>query len=116
MNAQNHWDKIYTEKAPTAVREAELPASHYGVWHDRAVFHFLTQESDRAAYVRQVLCAVKHGGHEPFFKWAFEGCHVTRKIWLTIPTCMSYTSKAKRVGSQISASVCGMFSPNPRCI
>ena len=36
---------------------------HYDVWHDRAVFHFLTDSKDRAAYVRQVAHAVKPGGH-----------------------------------------------------
>lgn len=35
----------------------------YDVWHDRAVFHFLTQESQRIAYVQNVIAAVKHGGH-----------------------------------------------------
>ena len=35
----------------------------YDVWHDRAVFHFLTDAKDRAAYVRQVARAVKPGGH-----------------------------------------------------
>lgn len=35
----------------------------YDVWHDRAVFHFLTDGEQRAAYVRQVLHAVKPGGH-----------------------------------------------------
>ena len=35
----------------------------YDVWHDRAVFHFLTEPADRAAYVRQVAHAVKPGGH-----------------------------------------------------
>jgi len=35
----------------------------YDVWHDRAVFHFLTSPRDRAAYVRQVAHAVKPGGH-----------------------------------------------------
>ena len=35
----------------------------YDVWHDRAVFHFLTQPEARAAYVRQVAHAVKPGGH-----------------------------------------------------
>jgi len=35
----------------------------YDVWHDRAVFHFLTRPEDRAAYVRQVVRAVKPGGH-----------------------------------------------------
>jgi trans-aconitate methyltransferase len=27
------------------------PARRYGVWHDRAVFHFLTADSDQTAYV-----------------------------------------------------------------
>lgn len=35
----------------------------YDVWHDRAVFHFLTESDERAAYVRQVAHAVKPGGH-----------------------------------------------------
>jgi SAM-dependent methyltransferase len=35
----------------------------YDMWHDRAVFHFLTDSDDRAAYVRQVANAVKPGGH-----------------------------------------------------
>ena len=35
----------------------------YDVWHDRAVFHFLTAEHDRIAYVRQVAHAVRPGGH-----------------------------------------------------
>jgi SAM-dependent methyltransferase len=35
----------------------------YDVWHDRAVFHFLTDQHDRAAYVRQIARAVKPGGH-----------------------------------------------------
>ena len=34
----------------------------YDVWHDRAVFHFLTDAQQRAAYVRQVLRALKPGG------------------------------------------------------
>jgi len=44
------------------VLHAELPRQYYAVWHDRAVFHFLTDPDDRAAYVRQVLRAVKPGG------------------------------------------------------
>ena len=35
----------------------------YDVWHDRAVFHFLTKPDERRAYVRNVLSAVKPGGH-----------------------------------------------------
>lgn len=45
------------------ITRAELPAAHYDVWHDRAVFHFLTAPDDRARYVAQVLKSVKPGGH-----------------------------------------------------
>jgi len=39
-------------------------ASHsIDLWHDRAVFHFLTKQEDREAYVKQVLRALKPGGH-----------------------------------------------------
>jgi 2-polyprenyl-3-methyl-5-hydroxy-6-metoxy-1,4-benzoquinol methylase len=40
-----------------------LPPHTYDVWHDRAVFHFLTAIGQRQAYVRQVASAVKPGGH-----------------------------------------------------
>ena len=38
------------------------PDRHYDVWHDRAVFHFLTTEQERAAYVAVLLRALKLGG------------------------------------------------------
>jgi 2-polyprenyl-3-methyl-5-hydroxy-6-metoxy-1,4-benzoquinol methylase len=44
------------------ILDVTLPASAYDVWHDRAVFHFLTSESERHRYVEQVLHAVKPGG------------------------------------------------------
>ena len=42
--------------------EIDLPVHAYDIWHDRAVFHFLTNEADRRAYVHQVKHAVKPGG------------------------------------------------------
>ena len=44
------------------ILNAQLPASAYTVWHDRAVFHFLTSRDQRARYVDQVRRAVKVGG------------------------------------------------------
>src|SRR5882762_1145791 len=41
----------------------ELAPNAYDVWHDRAVFHFLTAMDQRLAYVRQVARAVKPAGH-----------------------------------------------------
>jgi ubiquinone/menaquinone biosynthesis C-methylase UbiE len=41
----------------------ELPASHFDFWHDRAVFHFLTDPVAREHYVNQVRRCLKPGGH-----------------------------------------------------
>ncbi len=35
----------------------------YDVWHDRAVFHFLTSIEQRAAYVRNVAKVMNPDGH-----------------------------------------------------
>jgi len=43
--------------------EIELEPRAYDLWHDRAVFHFLTTPERRIAYVQQVTRAVKPGGH-----------------------------------------------------
>jgi SAM-dependent methyltransferase len=40
-----------------------LEPKAYDVWHDRAVFHFLTTDQERAAYVERVAHAVRTGGH-----------------------------------------------------
>ena len=45
------------------ITQADLPTHSYDVWHDRAVFHFLTEPAQRAAYVHQVASAVRPGGH-----------------------------------------------------
>ncbi|HYL14603.1 MAG TPA: class I SAM-dependent methyltransferase [Terriglobales bacterium] len=45
------------------ITKADLAPGAYDVWHDRAVFHFLTAVEQRVAYVRQVGRAVKAGGH-----------------------------------------------------
>jgi 2-polyprenyl-3-methyl-5-hydroxy-6-metoxy-1,4-benzoquinol methylase len=43
--------------------EIELEPCAYDLWHDRAVFHFLTTPERRITYVQQVTRAVKPGGH-----------------------------------------------------
>jgi hypothetical protein len=50
-----------------------LPARHFDVWHDRAVFHFLTDPADRAAYVRQVARSVRIGGRVIVATFGLEG-------------------------------------------
>lgn len=45
------------------ITEVSLPEDHYDVWHDRAVFHFLTAPDDRKKYVELVMRSLKVGGH-----------------------------------------------------
>ena len=55
------------------VLTVELPVAGFDVWHDRAVFHFLTDAADRARYVAQVRCAVKPGGFVLIATFAEDG-------------------------------------------
>src|SRR5262249_32848670 len=45
------------------VTRVPLPEKRFAFWHDRAVFHFLTAEEDRRAYVSAVRRALKVNGH-----------------------------------------------------
>jgi SAM-dependent methyltransferase len=70
-----------SEKALSAVRERlgkesdlvswltaditslELPAEEFELWHDRAVFHFLTDPGGRRSYRENLMTALKPNGH-----------------------------------------------------
>lgn len=43
------------------------------LWHDRAVFHFLTVDSDRDAYVARVSDAVRPGGYALVATFSLQG-------------------------------------------
>jgi 2-polyprenyl-3-methyl-5-hydroxy-6-metoxy-1,4-benzoquinol methylase len=45
------------------ITQVELEPRAYEIWHDRAVFHFLTAQDRRASYARQVARSVKLGGY-----------------------------------------------------
>ncbi len=55
------------------VRDAPLGDRAYSVWHDRAVFHFLTDSADRQAYVAQVERTVQPGGYVLVATFAEDG-------------------------------------------
>ena len=55
------------------ITKAALPVHAYDLWHDRAVFHFLTAPEDRQAYVQTVLRSVKPGGHVIVATFAEDG-------------------------------------------
>jgi 2-polyprenyl-3-methyl-5-hydroxy-6-metoxy-1,4-benzoquinol methylase len=55
------------------VVQAELPAQAFDVWHDRAVFHFLTAPEDRKRYASNVIRSLRPGGHAIMSTFGPEG-------------------------------------------
>ncbi len=55
------------------VTEVELPAGAYELWHDRAVFHFLTTAEQRRKYVKVLRGALRPGGHVILATFAEDG-------------------------------------------
>ncbi|KAF0206086.1 MAG: methyltransferase type [Gallionellaceae bacterium] len=55
------------------ITRVKLPVKRYDIWHDRAVFHFLTTQKQRDAYVRTVFHSVMPGGHVIIATFAEDG-------------------------------------------
>lgn len=55
------------------VTEVVLPARAFDLWHDRAVFHFLTDLQKRAAYVRNLAHSLRDGGQVVMATFGPEG-------------------------------------------
>lgn len=49
------------------------PRRQWDVWHDRAVFHFLTNDRERMGYLQALNAAVPSGGHVILASFAPEG-------------------------------------------
>lgn len=49
------------------------PPRRFALWHDRAVFHFLTDPDDRERYLRVLARAVRPGGHVIIAAFAPDG-------------------------------------------
>jgi len=63
--------------APVTWIEADVTgswtASPVDLWHDRAVFHFLTDASDRGRYLEHLLHLLKPRGQAVFATFALDG-------------------------------------------
>ena len=49
------------------------PPQKFALWHDRAVFHFLTSKADRESYINVVKQALEPGGHLIIMTFAIDG-------------------------------------------
>jgi trans-aconitate methyltransferase len=64
-----------SENVNWIVADATLwePTEVYDIWHDRAAFHFLTEENDRVAYIERMKKALRAGGHAIVATFAPDG-------------------------------------------
>ena len=83
------------------ITTVRLPPHTFDVWHDRAVFHFLTHAEDRERYVRAVRQAVKPGGYMIVATFAPDGpgrfcSSVRRAVGVCAPqTCHSWRGRCR---------------------
>jgi len=49
------------------------PPNRFSLWHDRAVFHFLTGKTDRQSYVNVLKQSLEPGGHLIMLTFALDG-------------------------------------------
>lgn len=63
-------DRVHWIAADVTIWE---PERVYDIWHDRAAFHFLTEERDRAAYIERLQRGVRMGGHAIIATFALDG-------------------------------------------
>lgn len=50
-----------------------VPPQRFALWHDRAVFHFLTDRADRENYIHVLQQALEPGGHAIMMTFAIDG-------------------------------------------
>lgn len=55
------------------VTQLPLKSGAFDLWHDRAVFHFLTDASDRDRYVSSAAECIRPGGHLAVATFAHDG-------------------------------------------
>ena len=87
------------------------PVKAYDIWHDRAAFHFLTDENDRAAYIARLARGVKAGGHAIIATFALDGPETCSGL----PVARyDSASLAQALGSDSGSSTPGGTNTQPR--
>mgnify|MGYP001607672235 CR=1 FL=1 len=55
------------------ITKVELPHGVYDLWHDRALFHFLTDVGDREKYLRKLRQSLRSNGHVIISTFSLDG-------------------------------------------
>lgn len=81
-----------------------VPPRRYGLWHDRAVFHFLTDPADRAAYARVLDAATAPGAVAIIATFAEDGPETCSGL-----PVRRYAPEA--LAGELEAHLPGVFTP-----
>ena len=76
-----------------------LPDRQYDLWHDRAVFHFLTERADRDRYIDLAAHAIRSGGALVLATFAPDG-----------PTSCSGLPVCRYSGTDLTDAFAGSFT------
>lgn len=76
------------------------PDREYALWHDRAVFHFLVTDADRAAYAATLAAALRPGGRAVIATFAPDGPETCSGLTVTryAPEDLAATFELHRPG------------------
>ncbi len=55
------------------ITKTSFPPDSFDLWHDRAVFHFLTNPEDRKKYIKTLTNSLKSGGYLIMATFSLEG-------------------------------------------
>lgn len=75
LSAAQNWIGEKARRVHWLIADATTwePTRTYDIWHDRAAFHFLTDEGDRVAYVARLRRALRNNGHVIIGTFALDG-------------------------------------------
>jgi 2-polyprenyl-3-methyl-5-hydroxy-6-metoxy-1,4-benzoquinol methylase len=106
---------VHVQWIEADITQTDLLPSSIDVWHDRAVFHFLTTADDRRAYIDAMLHSLKPEGHVIMATFAEDGpiqCsglpivrYTAEKLYAEIGDCFSLVKSIKEAHQTPTGSV-----------
>jgi len=83
------------------VLTAELPQNHFDLWHDRAVFHFITEKGQRESYVAKIGRSLKPGGFAVIATFSLSGPEKCSGLPVMRYSCDTLRSELNKCGFEL---------------
>jgi 2-polyprenyl-3-methyl-5-hydroxy-6-metoxy-1,4-benzoquinol methylase len=83
------------------ILSAQLNSDYFDLWHDRAVFHFLTEPQQRTSYVTQLKKALKPDGFAIIATFSLSGPEKCSGLPVMRYSCESLQSEFRDIGFEL---------------